>query len=220
MKPVERNKRRTYTRLCLRIEDLERIYRLVAETKQPFDFEYGEDAIESAEDFDKLREMRKSAPHLRVFSEQILLWIRPWGAELEARSRTLAEGSAKLFVEIDEILLNRKVFWSKRKLMCVWSILIVLLLGGLLVALLDPQQYTKHNLAEISYLIVLPWAVIGMVLTRRVKIKWDRQLRFAPILEKVIVSVIGSLIVATIVFLAGVYLGPVVKPFLPQISSR
>ena len=136
MKPVERNKRRTYTRLCLRIQDLERIYRLVAETRQRFDFEHGDDAIESAEDFDELREMRKSAPYLRMFSEQILLWIRPWSGELEARSRTLPEGAAKLFLEIDDILRNREVFWSQRKLMCVWAISIVLLAGGSLIALL------------------------------------------------------------------------------------
>jgi hypothetical protein len=216
MKPVERNKRRTYTRLCLRIQDLERIYRLVAETKQRFDFEYGDDAIESAEDFVKLREMRKSAPYLRVSTEQIELWIRVWGAELEARSRTLAEGPAKLFLEIDDILRNREVFWSQLKLMWGWLILGVLLAGGgSLVALLDPQQYTQRHLAEVSYLLILLAGTVIYVQTRRVKIKWDRQLRFAPILEKVIASVIAGVIVLVLGFLGGVYLAPVARPFLP-----
>jgi hypothetical protein len=222
MKPVERNKRRIYGRLCLSIQDLVLVYRLVAETKQPFDFEYGYDAIESVEDFDTLRETRRSVPEIRVSNEQIVLWVRRWGAELEARNRTLAEGPAKLFLEIDELLRNRQVFLSHRKQIGVASILYVLLIVSLLPALFYPQQYMQRLpvIFYLSYFIIVVWTGICAVLTRRVKIKWDRRLRVASIAESVIASVIGGVIVAVLIFLGGVYLAPVVTPLLPPLFSH
>jgi hypothetical protein len=217
MRPVERDTKRNYSRLCLRIEHLEEIYRLVVAANHRFDFEYGDDVIEGIEDFDKLREMRKSARYIRVFSEQIRLPIRPASADLEARNLTLA-GIGILLLEIDQILRNQQTFWSVAKLVFLGRFFMLLIIFAVGFWLANPQGV--HGIPFIvTTLIFLSFATLisfcQFMISRRVKIKWGRQLHFAPILEKVISSVIANIIFSIIAFFVGVYLAPIVKPFLP-----
>jgi hypothetical protein len=220
MRPVERDNKRIYSRLCLRIEHLEQIYRLVVAAKHRFDFEYGDDVIEGIEDFDKLREMRKPARYIRVFSEQIVLAIMPLRAELEVRNRTLTEGTAKLLLEIDQILRNQQTFWSGAKLANLWRLIMVLvgLVGGFVVT--NPHGVRQIFAAIALLIVVILFYLFNKLMLRRVKIKWDRQLHFAPILQTVISSVIAGVIVLIIAFFGGVYLQPVVKPFLDHMFSH
>jgi hypothetical protein len=220
MRPVERDNRRIYSRLCLRMEHLEEIYRLVAAAKHRFDFEYGDNVIEGIEDFDKLREMRKSPRYVRVFSEQIRLAILPWRAELD-NSYSPTEGTAKLLLDIDNILRHQEAFWNPSKVLNVNVFLLILS-----VILVVTFWFTEASAVKLPISVALLTAVISITLLfisvsrRRVKIKWDRQFHFAPILEKVISSVIAGVVVLIIGFFGGVYLAPVVKPFLDQMFSR
>jgi hypothetical protein len=220
MRPVKRDDQRIYSRLCLSMEHLEEIYRLVVAAKHRFEFEYGDDVIEGIQDFDKLREMRKSPRQVRVSSEQIRLLIQPWRAELDTRYSS-AEGTAKLLLDIDNILRHQEAFWYPSK---VFKInLLLLVLSGIYVV---SSWFTEASMVSLLISIVLAAAVTAntllfiSVLRRRVKIKWGRQLHFAPILEKVLSSVIAGVIVLIIAFFGGVYLQPVVKPFLDQMFSH
>jgi len=101
------------------------------------------------------------------------------------------------------------------------GVIIVLLLSGNLFAIsLDLQGYKPHYLVEISYVIVSAWVISAFVLMRRVKIKWDRKLRFAPDPEKVTSSLVAYLIGSVITFFATLYWQPVVKPLIDKIISE
>src|SRR5260370_40716942 len=96
---------RSYPRLCLRVQHLEEIYRLLSQDDERCNFIYGKYDIESISDFRDIIEMPICPSSIYAYNGDMRLSIHPWNAELDSfKYRHNTSKNSNTLLKIDNIL--------------------------------------------------------------------------------------------------------------------
>jgi hypothetical protein len=190
---------------------------LFSDTGKNFKFEFGEYVIEAA-DLDSLRSVARSAKRIYVHNDSVSLFIHPHSASLEGWSDLSAE-NARLFIALDGILQNNLAFWRYKSAtlfgVVFWFIFLILWPISSDLGYPLGLEASRYSIWGISFILFL----FPITMFRRVRIKWATPHQWLPNPSQIISSIIAILVASSIVFMAGAYLSPQLKPYLDRLLT-
>jgi len=199
-------------------DDLIEIYHLFAETGKKFEYTFDDYIVDEA-DFRTIKERGRFPKGIYVHNDVISLHIYGSSASLQAWSK-ISGPNGELFIAIDNLLQKQKTWWRPRNIgilaqICWTFAIVTVLLTTFRFEYPESVAILGYTLGGIAIALWIDFFVIF----RRVRIRWARHQNWLPNPGQIISSVIAILIATTIVFAAGAYLSPHVRPYLDHLLS-